>query len=121
MTIVICGVACLGLISVMQQVLFSSHRPEVMAQAASLAEGEAERVIRLGFSNITDEHKNAPLNYNSTLSAYSWEVRVDSIDTAAATLGSDPSMSVYKMVEVRVHHPLINYFSLKFLKAKYSN
>lgn len=119
LVIVVMAIASLGLAAVIQQALFDTHKPEVISTAAALAGQEAERLIRLPFTSIVDEHRDNPKNYTGNFQNYSWEVRVDSIDNAQPNLGSDPTMQDYKMVEVRVHHGAINYTFLKFLKTNH--
>ena len=123
MVIIIMGVACAGLAAVIYQVLQDTHKPEAISSATALAEEESERVIRLGFGSVVDENRNTPQAYSGDFSNYSWEVRVDSIDTAQPNLvdllGSDTEMANYKVVEIRVHHSAIGYISIKFLKTNY--
>lgn len=113
------GVACAGLAAALCTSIINTHKPEALSSAASLAEKEAERVIRMAFSSVADENRGAPQNYTGAFSNYSWEVRVDSIDTSQPNLGSDPAMANYKVVEVRLHHGAIGYLALKFLKSNH--
>lgn len=115
--IIIIAIASIGLVVSISQVLFDMHKPQIIATAIALSSGEAERVIRLGFSNVLDQNRDSPASFSGNFSAYSWQVRVDSIDTVQPNLGSDPAMAKYKCVQVRVHHPVINYISVKFLKT----
>jgi hypothetical protein len=117
--IAVAGIASLGLSVTIQQALRDSYKPEVMATATALAVKEAERVITLSFNNTNNENRDNPQSFPGDFAAYSWQVRVDSIDTAQPNLGSDPGMQYYKMVEVRIHNSAINYVSIKFLKTKY--
>ena len=117
LVVVVIGIASLGLTAVMQQVLANSYYSEALSTATSLAVGEAERLTGLSFVSVSAENREP---YTGALSAYSREVRVDSIDTAQPNLGSDPAMQNYKVVEVRVYHSAVNYVSIKFLRANYS-
>ena len=107
MVIIILGIASLGLVSVMQQVLFSVHKPQVMQVATGLAEKEAERVLNLSFATVQNEYFNAPAAYGGNFSAYSRQTRVNSVD------------SNNKIVEIRVHHVAVGYIWLAFLKTNY--
>lgn len=120
LVILVVGVASLGLVVAMQQSLFDTPRPQVISTATALAAGEAERVIRLSFDSVLNQNRDAPASYTGNFAAYSWQVRVDSIDTAQPNLGSDPTMANYKVVEVRVHHTTIGYISIKFLRTRHT-
>ena len=117
--ILVLGIACLGLALATQEVLFNIHRPEVISTAVGLAEARAERVLALNFASVNNQHRDSPLAYGGNFSAYSWEVRVDSLDDAAPSLGSDVNMTNYKVVDVRVHHPAVDHVSIVFLKTNY--
>ncbi len=117
--IIVIGIASLGLVGVIHQVLIDVHRPHTLTTATALAEGEAERVMGLSFANVVDENRGSPASYSGNFSNYSWEVRVDSLDSAAPSLGSDADMSDYKVVEVRVHHAAVGHVSLTFLRTHY--
>lgn len=119
LVIVVFGVAALGLVVAMQAAVLDLHKPEVITVAASLAEKELERVIALSFANVNDENRNSPQSYSGDYSAYSWQVRVDSIDDAAPALGSDSAMVNYKVVEARVSHLAIGDISLRVLKTNH--
>lgn len=118
--IVVVGIMSLGLAVAIQQAMSNIHKPETVSIATALAVSEAERVVVSDFSNVVDQNRDSPVSYTGNFSNYSWQVRVDSIDTAQPNLGSDPGMGTYKMVEVRVHHPVINYIKIIFLKTNYS-
>jgi len=107
LVIFVVGISSLGLVSVMQQVLFDVHKPQVMSSAVSLAEMEAERVIRLSFGTVADENRDAPLSYSGDFSSYSRQVRVNAVDADT------------KRIEIRVHHPAVGYVWLAFLKTNY--
>jgi prepilin-type N-terminal cleavage/methylation domain-containing protein len=105
MVILVIGLSSLGLVSVMQQVLFNVHKPQVMQAATGLAEKDAERVLNTTFGLVADENRDAPVSYGGNFSAYSKQVRVSSLDTDN------------KVVEVRVHHVALGYIWLAFLKT----
>lgn len=119
--IIIVGIGIAGMSTAFQTILYQSYRPEAISTATVLALFEAERVVRLDFDNVTDQYRDSPSNYTGNFSGYSYEVRVDSIDDMAPSLGSDSSKQSYKVVEIRVHHSRINYVPLIFLKAKYTS
>jgi prepilin-type N-terminal cleavage/methylation domain-containing protein len=107
MVILIMGISSLGLVAVMQQVLFNVHKPQVMQVATALAEKEAERVLNLEFASVVNEYFNAPAPYAGNFSAYSRQTRVTNAD------------SNNKIVEIRVHHVAVGYVWLAFLKTNY--
>lgn len=109
-SIVVIGIAFLGLLAMFTGVLTNAPRDEVMSIATMLARGEMERVIGLGFSNITDEHRDSPVSFGGNFNNYSWQVRVDTVPTDIA---NDPSMNDYKQVEVMVSNAFIGSVSLK--------
>jgi prepilin-type N-terminal cleavage/methylation domain-containing protein len=103
--ILIMGISSLGLVTVMQQVLFNVHKPQVMQVATGLAEKEAERVLNLEFPSVVNEYFGAPASYGGGFSAYSRQTRVTDVD------------SDNKIVEIRVHHIAVGYVWLAFLKT----
>ena len=117
--ILVMGIAAVSLVFTMQQVLFNLARPEVISVSSALAVREAENIASAGFSSVSDQYRGAPQSYGGNFAAYDREIRVDSIDTAEPSLGSDAAMANYKVVEIRVHHPAINYVSIKLLKTNY--
>jgi len=117
--ILVIGIASLGLATVVGEVLFNLHRPQVITTAMGLAEAEAERVMALSFPGVINENRDSPASYSGNFSSYSRQVRVDSLDTAAPGLGSDPAMADYKVVDVRVHHVAIGNVSIVFLRTNY--
>lgn len=117
--LVVMAIASAGLAAVVVEVMQGSAKAEVISAATGLATGEAERVFRLPFANIADEHRGSPQSYSGDFSNYSWEVRADNIDTAQPNLGTDTLMETYKAVEVRVHHSSIGYLQVRFLRANY--
>ena len=119
LVILVIGIAALGIVVPMQQVLYNVHKPQVITTATFLAASEAERVMSLDFVSIVDENRDSPQSYGGKFSTYSREARIDSIDTAQPNLGSDSAMDNYKVIEIRVHHPVINYISLKLLRVNY--
>lgn len=119
MVIVVMGIVFSGLAVVIQQAIRDTYRPEFIMKATSLANKEAERLMQLSFANVVDENRDAPVAYTGNFTNFSWEVRVDSIDTAQPNLGTDPTMTDYKVVEVRIHNSALGDFSLKFLRTNY--
>jgi len=107
MVILIMGISSLGLVVVMQQVLFNVHKPQIMQVATALAEKEAERVLNLEFASVANEYFNAPASYTGNFSAYSRQTRVNNVD------------SNNKIVEIRVHHVAVGYVWLAFLKTNH--
>jgi prepilin-type N-terminal cleavage/methylation domain-containing protein len=119
LVIVVIGIASAGLSAAVINAMSGTHRTETLATAAALAAGEADRVRALAFASVADQNRDSPVSFGAPFANYSWQVRVDAIDTAQPNLGSDPGMANYKAVEVRVHHSAINYFSIKFLRTNY--
>lgn len=109
LVILVVGISSVGLATAMRQALVSIHKPEVMSTAVALAEKEAERNMRLGFSAVTDEYRDAPASYAGNFSAYSRQTRVT----------VDPLDSNKKTVEIRVHNPAVGYVWIAFLKTNY--
>lgn len=112
MVIVVMGAASLGLVSVMQQVLISVHKPQVMLRATALAEAEAERVLNLPFGSEVD------INCGVSPSVYTVVTMVDGCS------GSEGINS--RIVEIQVYHPALRrednsggYVWLAFLKTRY--
>jgi prepilin-type N-terminal cleavage/methylation domain-containing protein len=116
---VVIAIASAGLAVSMNQVLKNIRVSEAMSTATALALSEAERVKALTFANIVDQNRGAPISYGGNFGAYSWQVRVDPIDTVQPNLGTDPTMANYKVVEVRVHNSAINYVSIIFLRTNH--
>ena len=110
MSIVIIGIAFLGLVAVFTGVFTNAVRDEVMTVSTMLAKGEMERVMRLDFSDVDDENRDSPANFGGDFTNYSWQVRVDAVPTSIAT---DPSMTNYKQVEARVTNAMVGDISLK--------
>jgi type II secretory pathway pseudopilin PulG len=119
MFMVIIGLVISGLAAAIFTGMTQSPRSEILATATALCAGEADRVEALSFANAVDQNRLSPASFGGAFSNYSWEVRVDSIDTSQPNLGSDPTMANYKVVEVRVHHSLIGYVPIKFLRTNY--
>jgi len=119
LVILVIGIASLGIITAMQQVLYDIHKPQIIATATFLASAEAERIIGLDFASVDDENTPHPANYSGAYADYSWQVLVDDIDDAAPNLGSDTKMENYKVVEVSVYHDVIDHVSLTFLRTNY--
>ena len=104
-SIVVIGIAFLGLVAVFTSVFTNATRDEVMAAATMLAKGEMERVTGEGFSVSADSG-----TYSGNFSDYSWEVLVSAVPTAIA---NDPGMTNYKQIEVVVANTMIGSVSLK--------
>lgn len=119
LVMVVISIASLGVVVAMQQTMLDIHKPQVISLASALATKEAERVITLSFANVTDENRDSPASYSGDYSSYSWEIRVDSIDDQAPSLGSDANMTSYKVVDARVHHTVIGNISIKTLKTNH--
>lgn len=104
-SIVIIGIAFLGLIAVMTGVFTNATRDEVMTVAAMLAKGEMERVTAEGFSVTADSG-----TYGGNFSDYSWEIIVSAVPVSIA---SDAGMTQYKQIEAAVTNAMIGTVSLK--------
>jgi Tfp pilus assembly protein PilV len=111
-SILVIGIAFLGLVAVVTGVLTNATRDEGMAIATMLAREEMERVTRLSFSSVLDEHRDSPVSFGGNFSNYLWQVRVDAVPVDIA---NDPTMTDYKQVEVRVTNGIIGTVSLKTL------
>jgi prepilin-type N-terminal cleavage/methylation domain-containing protein len=120
MVIVVTTIVAAGLASAVINTIIGIPRVETISTATALCAGEADRVRALPFASVADQNRDSPASFGGSFANYSWEVRVDSIDTAQPNLGSDPTMQNYKVVEVRVYNSLINYVSIKFLRTKYT-
>ncbi|UCG35815.1 MAG: hypothetical protein JSW17_03190 [Candidatus Omnitrophota bacterium] len=115
LVIVVIGISFVGLAVAIHNALIGIHKPEALSGATALAVKEAERLIATDFDYVTSENFGNPKSYFGDFSNYSWEVRVGSIDDVQPNLGSDPTMDIYKIVEVRVYHNAIDYVAIKFL------
>ena len=116
MSIVVIGIAFLGLLAVVTAVFTNAAHDEVMTIATELAKGEMERVTNLAFANVVDENRDSPAAFSGNFSNYSWQVRVDAVPTAIAT---DPTMANYKQVEVRITNAIVGDVSLKTIVTNY--
>lgn len=109
-SMVVIGIAFLGLLAVITGVFTHATRDEVMSIATMLAKGEMERVTRLSFASVVDENRDGPASFSGNFSNYSWQVRVDAVPAAIVT---DPTMASYKQVEVRITNTIAGDVSLK--------
>jgi len=75
-SIVIIGIAFLGLMAVVTGVFTNASHDEVLAIATTLAKGEMERVSGLGWSVADDSG-----SFSGNFSNYSWEVDVTDTDS----------------------------------------
>jgi prepilin-type N-terminal cleavage/methylation domain-containing protein len=119
-TLVIVGLAAAGVAAALVNGVLGGPRAEAISVATGLCAGEADRVMALSFASVVDQNRGSPVSFAGSFSPYSWQVRVDSIDTAQPNLGTDPAMANYKVVEVRVHHALVGYISIEFLRTNHS-
>lgn len=117
--ILIMGIAALGLAAVIQQAMRDTHEPETMSTATALAVKEAECVMRVAYASVADEHRGSPQSYAGDFANYSWEVMVDNYDADGDGSISTDESNNYKQVEVRVHHSVIGYVSVVFLRTNY--
>ena len=104
-SILIIGIAFLGLVAVLTGVFTNATRDEVMTVAAGLAKGEMEKVAGEGFSVTSGSG-----TYSGNFSNYSWQVTVSAVPVDIAV---DPGMTDYKQVEVVVTNAMIGSVSLK--------
>jgi len=114
-SIVVIGVAFLGLVAVFTGAFTNATFDEAMTVATMLTKGEMERVIGLGFS-VDDEHRDDPVSFGGNFTNYSWQVRVDPVPEDIAV---DEDMSEYKQVEVRVTNAIVGDISLKTIITNY--
>ena len=115
-SIVVIGIAFMGLLSLFTAVYTNAVRDEVMTIATMLAKGEIERVKGLSFANVSNENRDSPVSFGGNFSNYSWQVRVDAVPVDIA---SDGGMTNYKQVEMRVSNNMIGYISLKTIVTNY--
>ena len=108
--IAVLGVMALGLFAVFTSVFKNAVQDETISVATSLARGELERVTRMSFVNVVDQNRDSAVSFGGNFSNYSWQIRVDAVP---AGITSDPSMTNYKQVEVRVTNPMAGDISLK--------
>ena len=98
LVIVIAGISIPGVIITFYELSRKSIYDEAMTSAVMLAEGELERATRKSFANVLDEHRDSPISFAGNFSAYSWQVRVDYVEStdldAAVAWPTD-----YKLVE----------------------
>jgi prepilin-type N-terminal cleavage/methylation domain-containing protein len=104
MVIVVIGLSSTGLVKVMQQVVLTIHKPQVISTATALAEKEMERLLRISFAGTAAE---SLVSYTGSFSAYSHQTTVNSIDA------ND------KVVVVTINHVVIGSLSLAFLRTNY--
>jgi len=108
--IAVIGIISIGLLAVFTGVFTNACRDEISTISVNLAKGEMERVMRLSFAGIADEHRDSPVSFGGNFSNYSWQIRVDSVPVGIA---SDPGMANYKQIEARVTNILTGDTSLK--------
>ncbi|MBU4589360.1 MAG: type II secretion system GspH family protein [Candidatus Omnitrophica bacterium] len=75
-SIVVIGIAFLGLVAVITGVFTNASHDEVIAIATMLAKGEIERVSGLGWPVVPDSG-----TFSGNFSDYSWEVDVTNTDS----------------------------------------
>ncbi len=114
--IVVIGIAFLGLVAVFTGVFTNALHDEAMSVATILTKGEMERVTGLSYADVADENRDSPADYTGNFSSYSWQVRVDAVPVAIA---SDPTMTNYKQVEVRVTNAIVGDVNLKTIVTNY--
>jgi prepilin-type N-terminal cleavage/methylation domain-containing protein len=114
LVIVIAGISIPGVIITFYELSRKSIYDEAMTSAVMLAEGELERATRKSFANVLDEHRDSPISFAGNFSAYSWQVRVDYVEStdldAAVAWPTD-----YKLVESRVTNNIIGDVALKII------
>ncbi len=115
-SIVVIGIAFLGLAAVFTGVFTNAVRDEGMTIATMLAKGEMERVIGLSFSEVDDEHRDDPVTFGGDFSNYFWQVRIDAVPE---TIAVNPEKTEYKQVEVRVTNAIVGDISLKTIITNY--
>ncbi|MEK6733474.1 MAG: type II secretion system protein [Candidatus Omnitrophota bacterium] len=115
-SIVVIGIAFLGLLAVFTGVYTNAVYDDAMTIATMLAKGEMERVIGLGFAGVSDQNRDSPLAFSGNFSSYSWQIRVDAVPIAIA---DDPTMTNYKQVEARVTNSITGSVSLKTIVTNY--
>ncbi len=115
-SILIIGIAFLGLVAVVIGVFTNATRDETMAITTSLAKGEMERMLGLDFASVADENRDAAEAFSGNFSNYSWQVRVDAVPIAIA---DDATMTNYKQIEVRVTNAIVGDINLKTIVTNY--
>ena len=115
-SIVVIGIAFMGLLSLFTAVYTNAVRDEVMTIATMLSKGEIERVKGLSFADVSNENRDSPVSFGGNFSNYSWQVRVDVVPVSIA---SDAGMTNYKQAEARVSNNMIGYVSLKTIVTNY--
>lgn len=115
-SILIIGIAFLGLVAVVTGVFTNATHDEAMATATLLAKQEMERVSGLGFANVVDENRDSAVAYGGNFSNYSWQVRVDAAPIAIA---DDATMTNYKQIETRITNAIVGDVSLKTIVTNY--
>lgn len=115
-SIVVIGIAFLGLLAIFTAGYINAVHDEAMTIADMLAKGEMERIRGLAFANVTDENRDSPAAFTGNFYNYRWQVRVDAVPVAIA---NDPSMANYKQVEVRVTNNIAGQVSLKTIVTNY--
>jgi prepilin-type N-terminal cleavage/methylation domain-containing protein len=115
-SIVIIGIAFMGLLSIFTAVYKNAVYDETLTVSAMLAGAEMERVRALSFAGVDDENRDSPEAFTGIFSNYRWQVRLDPVPVAIA---NDPAMADYKQVEVRVSNDIAGQVSLKTIVANY--
>ncbi|MDO8603297.1 MAG: type II secretion system protein [Candidatus Omnitrophota bacterium] len=115
-SVVVIGVAFLGLLAVFTGVYTNAIYDEAMTAATMLAKAEMERAIGLGFAGVSDQNRDSPAAFSGNFSNYSWQIRVDAVPIAIA---DDPAMTNYKQIEARVAHAMVGNVSLKTIVTNY--
>ncbi|MBU1006988.1 MAG: type II secretion system GspH family protein [Candidatus Omnitrophica bacterium] len=104
-SILIIGIAFLGLVAVLTGVFTHATRDEVMSVTTMLAKGEMERVTGEGWAFLEGSG-----SYSGNFSNYSWQVIMSAVPVA---IENDPYMANYKQAEVVVSNAMIGSVSLK--------
>jgi len=115
-SVVVIGIAFLGLLAVFTGTYTRAVYGDALTTATMLADGEMERVKGLGFASVSDQNRDAPVAFGGNFSNFFWQVRVDAVPVAIAT---DPTMTNYKKVEVRVSNGIIGYVSINTVVTNY--
>lgn len=115
-SIVVIGIAFLGLLAVFTGVYTNAVYDDAMTITTMLAKGEMERAIGLGFASVSDQNRDSPLAFSGNFSNYSWQIRVDAVPIAIA---DDATMTNYKQVEARVTNAIAGSVSLKTIVTNY--
>jgi prepilin-type N-terminal cleavage/methylation domain-containing protein len=110
-SILVIGIAFLGLVAVFTGVFKNAVYDETVTISTMLAKGEMEKAIGQGFSVSSGSG-----SYTGNFSNYSWQVIVSAVPVDIA---NDPGMANYKQVEVQVTNPIAGSVSLKTIVTNY--